>query len=110
MLISDWSSDVCSSDLEIGIHRKQRVVDEIAVVARDVGCGPDGIEVLQVRMGDHPEHGAALCARPPPQHRDPQGERDRGGRGRKELALGPTLHVLTSLFDCFYRSIELPKS
>src|SRR6185295_1006775 len=34
--------------LEIAVHREQRVVDHVAVVARDVGRGPDRIDVLQV--------------------------------------------------------------
>jgi len=37
-------------DLERLVHRKQRVVHHVAVVARDVRCGRDGIEDAQIGL------------------------------------------------------------
>src|SRR3546814_4034585 len=34
MRISDWSSDVCSSDLDFGIDRLDRLQDSLAEIAR----------------------------------------------------------------------------
>src|SRR3546814_9802526 len=66
MRISDWSSDVCSSDLLVGadlvfldhlwfrlelvVHRKQRVVDHVAVIARDIRGGHDRVGDAQAGM------------------------------------------------------------
>ena len=38
--------------LELGIEREQRVVDEIAVIADDVGGCPDRIDDLEIRLHD----------------------------------------------------------
>ena len=38
--------------LEVLVEREQRVVDHVAVVARDVGRGPDRIEAAQIRLRD----------------------------------------------------------
>ena len=48
--------------LEVFVHREQRVVDHVAVVAADVGGGPDRIDVLQVGMRDDAQHRAARLA------------------------------------------------
>jgi hypothetical protein len=42
-------------DLEVAVQREQRVVDHVAVVAHDVGGGPDRIEDLEIRMVDDAE-------------------------------------------------------
>jgi hypothetical protein len=39
-------------DLEILVRAEQRVVDEVAVVARDVGGVPNRIKHLQIGFGD----------------------------------------------------------
>ncbi len=41
--------------LELVVEREQRVVDQVAVVAHDVGGGPDRIEDFQIRVHDHPQ-------------------------------------------------------
>ena len=40
-------------DLEILVQREQRIVDHIAVVAADIGRGPDRIDDLQIGMHHH---------------------------------------------------------
>ncbi len=42
-------------DPEVGVHRQQRIVDHVAVVARDVGRGDNGINHAQVRVHDRPD-------------------------------------------------------
>src|SRR3546814_2069735 len=98
MRISDWSSDVCSSDLEIGADHQHRVrakagfcspVDIPCRIARglgwtgETGLGPEGVQIaahhLTRRLSDLGRNLAArLCGR----HSDLFGEEvcDRGGR------------------------------
>jgi hypothetical protein len=47
-------------DLELLVGAEERVVDEVTVVARDVRGGPDGVEDLQIGLGDEPERAATL--------------------------------------------------
>src|SRR3546814_6098284 len=42
MRISDWSSDVCSSDLHGGSHRRQ---EYLGIEGKEVGIAPGGIKV-----------------------------------------------------------------
>ena len=43
-------STICGCGCELLVHREQRVPHHVAVVAHDVGGGPDRIEDLEVRM------------------------------------------------------------
>jgi hypothetical protein len=45
--------------LEVLVHRKQRVVDHVAVIAADIGGGPDRIDVLQVGVRNDAQGRAA---------------------------------------------------
>ena len=56
--------------LELGVEREQRVVDQVAVVADDVGGGPDRIEDLQIRMHARPCSVLGCCAERRPCQRD----------------------------------------
>jgi hypothetical protein len=38
--------------LELGVKREERVVDHVAVIADDVGGGPDRIDDLEIRVHD----------------------------------------------------------
>src|SRR3546814_9513615 len=57
MRISDWSSDVCSSDLQRGIKRAQRrhPADQVdqRVVAGDALVGQDDVAVVAAADQDH---------------------------------------------------------
>src|SRR6185369_9693246 len=48
-------------DLAVGVGGKQRVVDHIAVVADDVGGGPDRIDDLEVRVHHGPQRLLRVC-------------------------------------------------
>src|SRR3546814_13102535 len=57
MRISDWSSDVCSSDLELGyraIWHGQKSFNGVAILARDV----QPVEVMRGLPGDHDDEQA----------------------------------------------------
>ena len=41
---------------KVFVEGEEGVVDHVAVVAADIGGGPDGIEVLEVGMGHDPQH------------------------------------------------------
>src|SRR3546814_3803221 len=77
MRISDWSSDVCSSDLATALHADEAVLDEVeaadAVVAAQLveageqrgrrqrlAVDPHGIAVLEVEGDDRPPVGRLL--------------------------------------------------
>ena len=58
-------STICGLICEIAVEREQRVVDHVAVVADDVGRGPDRIEDLEIGMVDDPERRLGLRRRRP---------------------------------------------
>jgi hypothetical protein len=49
-------------DSKVLIGPEEGVVDEVAVIARDVGRLPDGIDGLQIRLGHEPEDRPALLS------------------------------------------------
>src|SRR3546814_18371032 len=71
MRISDWSSDVCSSDLEQALHRLPRLGADVAQASAALA---DHDRLLAVALD--PDHRAA------PQHRAVAGERFDLHRGR----------------------------
>jgi hypothetical protein len=62
-------------DLAGGIGREQRIVDHVAVIARDVGGGPDRVEDLEIRMRHDPQRRLRLG-------RAGDAQRQRRGDGR----------------------------
>ena len=62
-------------DLELAVEREQRVVDQVAVVAHDVGSRPDRIEDLQIRVHDHPQRLVRLRHRRSAEQQDHEGEK-----------------------------------
>src|SRR3546814_7744377 len=62
MRISDWSSDVCSSDLDLGptVLRRLRVDDAEAVYRRYAG-DPEVTRFLSFRTHDGVEDAAGFC-------------------------------------------------
>src|SRR5204863_9901303 len=66
-------------DLALGIHREQRVVDHVAVVADDGGGGPDRIDDLEVRVQNHAQRGLGRRG-------TAEGERGEGGDDGDEAA------------------------
>ena len=61
-------------DLALLVHREERVVDHVAVVAGDVGRGPDRIDDLEVRMHDDAQRRLRRGRERP--HGGARGERD----------------------------------
>ena len=49
-------------DLALLVHREERVVDHVAVIAGDVGGGPDRVDDLEVGMHHHLQGGLRICA------------------------------------------------
>src|SRR3546814_2951506 len=50
MRISDWSSDVCSSDLASAIEAARSNAHAIAIMLREVGINVDALPLLDVRQ------------------------------------------------------------
>ena len=50
LVVADFPVRHLRLDLEIGIGRQQRVVDHVAMIARDVGGGETGIDDAQIGM------------------------------------------------------------
>ena len=71
------SLDHLRLDLALLVHREEGVVDHVAVVAGDVGRGPDRIDDLEVRMHHDLQRRLRLRER---SRRGARGERDRRGR------------------------------
>src|SRR3546814_20696931 len=64
MRISDWSSDVCSSDLQLALHALQRLLDdrrELAVGEQHLGLAVVQDEADRGRVEAHVE-GVQHCA------------------------------------------------
>src|SRR5262249_693868 len=45
------------ADIALRIHGEQRVVNHVAVIAHDVGSGPDRIHDLEIRVHDNAQRG-----------------------------------------------------
>src|SRR5215470_634593 len=83
-------------DLMVLVCAEEGVVDEIAVVARDVGGLPDGIEELQIRLRYEPEGLATLLS----MNRWRAQRRGGGGYPSEDLAATHTDHLdFLSLFS-----------
>src|ERR1700730_11446567 len=80
------SIDHLRFDLTFLVGAEERVVDEIAVVARDVGGVPDWIEHLQIGLGDEVEGPGVLLGA----DRRRTQRRSRGGRRRASDYLSTT--------------------
>src|SRR3546814_1646018 len=104
MRISDWSSDVCSSDLAIGAQRRR---DRDGVVARalsppDVG---DGVQARPCRFQDDPRlrAGRAIARTPPPAARAYRRRYSCGRAGRMEQLEAPRSEEHTSELQSLMR-------
>src|SRR5207302_2786526 len=81
-------------DPELLVGAEERVVDQVAVVARDVGGRPDGVEDLQIRLGDEADRATALLG---VDSRRVHGEgRGGGGGAGEELTATQLAHVRIS--------------
>src|SRR3546814_20557457 len=47
MRISDWSSDVCSSDLELAVRRAEA---QLATVGQSIGASPAAVATAQAKL------------------------------------------------------------
>src|SRR3546814_11214715 len=94
MRISNWSSDVCSSDLRVRRHRfldaqRLRLLDEPGRARRPVVAGYPGIRGFDRRHENRGRH--CRCALPP----HPDGSTER--RDRKSAVLGKRWAVRVEL-------------